>query len=191
MFGKNQFSKWEIAGMAVAVLLMAVALFGFRLQNSNLAMIDPSAIGGRNQQAAGLQAVFVSENSPNKTASRESALRESVTSKGVLSKLVIDDITLGTGSKEVKKGNTVVVNYIGTLEDGTEFDNSYKKGEAFTFKAGAGKVIEGWDQGIIGMKEGGKRVLVIPYEQAYGKKGYGNIPPKANLVFLIELLEIK
>lgn len=85
----------------------------------------------------------------------------------------------------------MTVHYIGTLQNGQEFDNSNKRGEPFTFTVGEGRVIKGWEEGIVGMKVGGKRILVIPAAMGYGQKGYGPIPPGANLVFAIDLLEIK
>jgi len=101
----------------------------------------------------------------------------------------IIDLTVGTG-EAVKSGDTVSVQYRGTLEDGTVFDESYKRGEAFTFTVGVGQVIQGWDQGLIGMKIGGKRKLIIPYTMGYGEQGMGPIPPKATLLFEIELEKI-
>jgi FKBP-type peptidyl-prolyl cis-trans isomerase len=105
-------------------------------------------------------------------------------------KLVIDDIVIGTG-EEVKEGDTVSVHYIGTLPDGTEFDNSNKRGEPFEFTVGEGRVIKGWEDGLVGMKVGGQRILVIPPELAYGSQAMGPIPANSTLVFAIELLEIK
>ncbi len=105
-------------------------------------------------------------------------------------KLVKKDVKVGDGA-EVKAGDTVSVNYIGTFEDGTEFDNSYKRGEPFDFMVGTGGVIRGWDIGLLGMKVGGKRELVIPPELAYGETGAGPIPANATLKFVIELLSTK
>jgi len=101
------------------------------------------------------------------------------------------DLQVGTGA-EAKAGDTVTVNYIGTLADGTKFDSSYDRNQPFTFTLGAGDVIKGWDLGVVGMKVGGKRKLVIPPELGYGDQGAGSlIPPGATLVFEVELLEIK
>jgi FKBP-type peptidyl-prolyl cis-trans isomerase len=104
--------------------------------------------------------------------------------------LKIEDVREGTGPV-AKKGQMVKVNYRGTLTNGKEFDSSYNK-EPFTFKLGAGQVIEGWDKGIQGMKVGGKRILVIPPEQAYGAAGYPPvIPENATLKFEVELLGVE
>jgi peptidylprolyl isomerase len=103
----------------------------------------------------------------------------------------IEDIVVGSGAAP-KPGDTLVVHYTGTLEDGTKFDSSVDRGQPFTFQIGVGQVIRGWDQGIITMKVGGKRRLTIPPELAYGERGAGSvIPPNATLIFEIELLEIK
>lgn len=106
-------------------------------------------------------------------------------------KLKIEDIKIGTG-REVKSGDTVVMQYTGTLTDGKKFDSSYDRGTPFETKIGVGQVIKGWDQGIPGMKVGGKRKLTIPPSLAYGEQGAGTaIPPNATLIFDVELLEIK
>jgi FKBP-type peptidyl-prolyl cis-trans isomerase len=98
----------------------------------------------------------------------------------------------GTGAA-AKAGNTVSVHYTGTLKDnGKKFDSSLDRGEPFKFKLGAGMVIKGWDEGVAGMKVGGKRKLIIPAKLGYGERGAGNvIPPNADLVFEVELLKIE
>ncbi|HAL24570.1 TPA: peptidylprolyl isomerase [Candidatus Wolfebacteria bacterium] len=95
----------------------------------------------------------------------------------------------GTGV-EAKNGDTVAVHYTGILEDGTKFDSSLDRGTPFSFKLGAGMVIKGWDMGVTGMKVGEQRRLTIPYTLAYGEAGYGPIPPKATLIFDVELIKI-
>lgn len=105
-------------------------------------------------------------------------------------KLQITDSKVGTGAV-AKAGQRVTVHYRGTLTDGKEFDASYKRNEPFSFTLGAGEVIKGWDQGVAGMKVGGKRKLVIPSELGYGEKGAGaDIPPNATLLFDVELLKV-
>ena len=98
--------------------------------------------------------------------------------------------TIGNGL-EVKNHSKVSVHYIGRLEDNTVFDSSYDRGQLFYFQIGTRQVILGWETGLLGMKEGGKRTIFIPYELAYGESGAGNlIPPKSNLIFEIELIKV-
>ena len=106
--------------------------------------------------------------------------------------LAIDEVKVGEGTTATK-GKTVSVHYSGHLTDGTKFDSSYDRGQPIDFHLGAGEVIKGWDQGIEGMKVGGKRKLTIPPELAYGARGTpgGPIPPNATLVFDVELVGVK
>lgn len=107
----------------------------------------------------------------------------------VVSDLQVEDLVVGEG-KEAQIGNKVTVNYRGTLLDGVEFDSSYKREEPFSFILGQGQVIQGWERGILGMKEGGKRKLVIPPSLGYGQQQVGLIPPNSVLVFEVELLQV-
>ena len=101
------------------------------------------------------------------------------------------DLKEGTG-EEAKAGNRVSVHYTGWLKDGKKFDSSLDRNQPFQFQLGAGMVIQGWDEGVAGMKVGGKRKLIIPPDLGYGKRGAGNvIPPDATLTFEVELLEVK
>lgn len=110
---------------------------------------------------------------------------------GPITELMIKDIVVGSGP-EVKSGDTVDVHYTGTFLDGRKFDSSLDRGQPFSFTVGAGSVIKGWDQGLVGMKTGGKRQLIIPSELAYGEVGApGAIPPNTPLVFEIQLVAIK
>ena len=103
--------------------------------------------------------------------------------------LVIEDVVVGTGATAAA-GDLVTVNYVGTLTNGTKFDSSYDRGQPYSFVIGAGAVIAGWDQGVPGMKVGGKRRLTIPPSLGYGSQARGAIPANSTLVFEIELVSI-
>jgi FKBP-type peptidyl-prolyl cis-trans isomerase len=131
--------------------------------------------------AAGLTWLLISGSNPGTG-------EELITTK---SGLAYKDLTIGTG-QEAKEGDTVTVHYTGRLKDGTKFDSSVDRDEPFSFRIGAGKVIKGWDEGVAGMKEGGKRKLVIPPDLGYGDRGAGKIiPPNATLAFEVELLKVQ
>ena len=104
--------------------------------------------------------------------------------------LQIQDIVVGTGA-EAKSGDTITVNYLGTLTNGAKFDSSYDRNQPFTTQIGVGQVIKGWDEGMVGMKIGGKRKLIIPASLGYGSQDMGTIPPNSTLIFEVELLNVK
>ena len=100
------------------------------------------------------------------------------------------DLKVGTGAT-AQAGQTVSVHYTGWLENGKKFDSSVDRGQPFSFPLGAGRVIKGWDEGVQGMKVGGKRKLMIPSKLGYGTRGAGGaIPPNATLIFEVELLGV-
>jgi peptidylprolyl isomerase len=100
------------------------------------------------------------------------------------------DAVVGDGASP-EKGKRVTVHYTGTLTNGKKFDSSVDRGQPFTFNIGVGQVIQGWDEGVMSMKVGGKRTLVIPPDLGYGSRGAGGvIPPNAELIFHVELLGV-
>lgn len=174
------FSKSEIVKGLVIVGAMAVLVNGIfsddRSQKNSVSDSDSK--------------IVVVEQSHDVAEARTKALLEAADIKGNLKSMVIDDTKTGEGA-EAKVGDQVSVHYVGTLQNGEEFDSSKKRGVPFEFSLGAGQVIKGWDEGVVGMKVGGQRVLVIPPDMAYGDQGIGPIPGGATLVFAIELLAIK
>ena len=153
-----------VASLAVIVLVIG-AVFMFRNGNS-----DPSAASNANASSP--------SSSPSPAASGSSAGLQST------------DEVVGTGDEAVA-GKTVSVHYVGTLTNGTKFDSSRDRNQPFEFALGTGQVIKGWDQGVAGMKVGGKRKLVIPPDLGYGDRAAGTIPPNSTLVFEVELLGVK
>ncbi|ATB66897.1 FKBP-type peptidyl-prolyl cis-trans isomerase [Pseudomonas mosselii] len=105
------------------------------------------------------------------------------------SELQIIDLQEGDG-KAVVKGALITTQYRGTLADGSEFDSSWSRGKPFQCVIGTGRVIKGWDQGLMGMRVGGKRKLLVPAHLGYGERPVGSIPPNSDLTFEIELLEV-
>ena len=103
--------------------------------------------------------------------------------------LKIEDLVLGSGKAAVK-GALITTQYRGWLEDGSEFFSSFSRGKPFQCVIGTRRVIQGWDQGLMGMQVGGKRKLWVPAHLGYGERQVGSIPPNSNLVFEIELLEV-
>jgi FKBP-type peptidyl-prolyl cis-trans isomerase len=131
--------------------------------------------------------------SNNAVKSDEMKKQQSVNSQGAVTQqiqLKVEDLLKGSG-KEVKKGDSVVIHYKGTLTDGSTFDSSYSRGTPFETQIGVGQVIRGWDEGVVGMKVGGKRRLTIPPELGYGNKAVGPIPANSTLIFDVELIDVK
>ena len=192
---------------AVCVACLVVALVSQIVAPSTVVAAAPTTVAQASAaQTADIQASTAMELDPDETnptlfamapepnqadasalGGAMSADKPQVTASG----LRITDLEVGTGA-EASSGQTVVVHYRGTLEDGSQFDASYDRGTPFSFPLGAGRVIKGWDEGVQGMKVGGKRKLVIPPELGYGARGAGGvIPPNATLIFEVELLEVK
>jgi FKBP-type peptidyl-prolyl cis-trans isomerase len=180
----NPFNKTEAIGIFLSIAVMAVALSVLRFNS------DVFVQGAVKNDTQGAVVAASQQSDKMSDAELKDALVNASTPKGNLVELVVDDVRMGAGNA-VKDGDTVTVNYVGTTQGGVRFDSSYERGEPFTFTVGKGKVIEGWDKGIIGMKAGGQRILVIPASQAYGNRQVGVIPPNSPLVFEIELMKIQ
>lgn len=139
-----------------------------------------------NSQNADSQACPISS-VPGEAASKPEAFKPPAD----ITSLAINDLEAGSGQK-LKPGDCITVKYLGTLAaDGKEFDGNFDKPLALQFPLGKGQVITGWDQGLIGMKVGGTRRLVIPSELAYGNQAQGPIPANADLVFVVKVIEAK
>lgn len=175
------FNKFELLGIGASVMSMAVALYLINIETVALTMSNADS-----QPASAVVTVGKGEDAQTEL---RNALLQGTNQNGTVEKLIIDDVVIG-GGVEAKTGDTVSVHYVGTLPNGQEFDNSNKRGEPFEFTLGEGRVIKGWEDGLVGMKVGGKRILVIPSDLAYGDAGYGPIPGGATLVFSIELLGV-
>ncbi len=175
----SPFTKFEAIGIFASVAIMAIALSLIRFKTDTFL----TAVEAVPEEAA----IVVAS---SEEADIKAAVTSNVSTDGTLQRLIINDVKKGKG-EEVENGDTVTVNYIGTLRDGTQFDNSFVRGEPFTFTVGEGKVIQGWDKGILGMQVGGDRILVIPADEAYGNRQVGPIPPNSPLVFSIQLVAIQ
>jgi len=155
--------------IAVVVAVVVVATFIF---------LGYFGMGGTQNEPAVPQGVSAAQD-----------LLNDISKTGKVSQLAVIDTVDGTGA-EAKSGDTVTVNYIGVLPNGTVFDASQNHGQSFTFTLGAGAVIKGWDQGLVGMKVGGTRLVAIPPELAYGGQAVGQIPANSSLIFQVELVSI-
>lgn len=148
---------------------------------------------GRNRQARIIAIVVVVVLAASAIAYLISTRRSGQTGTEVTtaSGLKYIDMTEGTGATP-RNGQTLSVHYIGTLQNGTKFDSSYDRGRPYVFKLGTGSVIKGWDEGLLTMKVGGKRKLIIPPDLGYGPRGNPpNIPGNATLLFEVELVDVK
>lgn len=172
----------------IAVIIIAIILFFILTKMNNNTTINEN----QNQENTNQEDVIENANNNVNESQKVNATNEVSNSTDGVTGLKTEILKAGTGDKQVKDGNLVSVHYKGILENGKEFDSSYKHNQPFEFTVGAGEVIKGWDLGLVGMKVGEKIKLTIPGNLAYGERGAGNIiPPNATLIFEIELLEIK
>jgi FKBP-type peptidyl-prolyl cis-trans isomerase len=169
--------KYLVVTIILIILLIALGVYAiFNKDEANQVL----------QTEAPSATISASAGTPLPTAGNIENMQE-----GNVDQLGIEDIVVGTGDMAIS-GKKVTVNYLGTLTDGTKFDSSYDRGTPFSFNLGAGEVIVGWDQGVVGMKIGGKRKLTIPSSLGYGPNGIpGAIPGGATLIFEVELLQVE
>ncbi len=184
----NQNTNVTGTGIAVAVaVIIAIALIFFGPRIFTLFSSAPSLGSVASSTASTSEAT--EQPNPQPTMNPNTADLSGVPANPT--QLMTKDITIGTGA-EAKAGDTVTVNYVGMLTNGTVFDASANHGTSgFTFPLGAGQVIKGWDEGVQGMKVGGKRELVIPASLGYGSQAVGPIPANSTLVFEVELLNVQ
>jgi FKBP-type peptidyl-prolyl cis-trans isomerase len=184
----------DTAGRLPGDLLHIKATFPIKMEDFGIAIAPPARLKIANEQQVSVD-VFASTGSdaPAGATTAGAAAAGATTERKTMTnanELIIEDVTVGDGA-EAKAGQPVTVHYRGTFADGRVFDESYRRGEPFTFNLGGGQVIKGWDQGVAGMKVGGKRKLTIPPHLAYGARGAGGvIPPNATLMFEVELLKV-
>lgn len=149
-----------ILAIVVIIIFVALGFFGVR------------SFGGPSVELSGPQAIL-----------------DELQQTGAVSALHTYDFTVGTG-EEAKNGDLIAVHYTGVLPDGTVFDSSYDRGEPLVFQLGAGQVIQGWEQGLRGIRVGGRRLIAIPPSLGYGANSIGSIPANATLIFDVELIQI-
>jgi FKBP-type peptidyl-prolyl cis-trans isomerase len=160
------------SGIGSQIIAIVIALFSWVISQG-----QPRPTTSGRPSAAGLCA--------NVPAAAKGFTNQNVT------KLMVKDFRVGSGAKAVVDKN-IVVNYVGRLANGTQFDSSCTREDRFEFSLGRGQVIQGWDQGIVGMRVGGIRRLIIPAKLGYGAAGVGGvIPPNSTLIFDVELMAVK
>jgi FKBP-type peptidyl-prolyl cis-trans isomerase len=169
--------KYLVVTIILIVLLIALGIYAFVTKDEKTQPLQTEAPSATISATTGTPVSLVVD--------KENMQEANATQLG------IEDLTVGTGDVAVS-GKKVTVNYAGTLTDGTKFDSSYDRGTPFSFNLGAGEVIAGWDQGVAGMKVGGKRKLTIPSSLGYGPNGIpGAIPGGATLIFEVALLSVE
>lgn len=174
-------SRYEIVGIGASLLMLIAVLSAIRY-------LPPFFENG----PTGSDVIVVDSSSPNQANALASAITAGSDASGNITKLIVDDVQIGTTTERtVRTGDTVTINYIGEVKDGKQFDDTYKTGEPVTFVVGGGEMIEGLERGIVGMKEGGTRVLIVPPQLAYGAEKVGRILPNSSLIFLVELVSIQ
>ncbi len=193
--GKNQYLV-----IALAVVVLAAAAYAYSRTGEN--QPNPTNNNTNTMNEADLDALTEGEEGGQRDAESTQPEEDSASgaqepvlapdaASGQVEGLQVETLKAGTGTRQVASGDTVSVHYVGTLTNGTKFDSSVDRGTPFATQIGVGRVIEGWDLGIVGMKVGEKRKLTIAPELGYGSQAVGSIPANSTLVFEVELLAIK
>ena len=181
----KSFNRYETVGIVVSIaavigVLVASRFFPFSFPRDSA---EPGSVDNA-------RIITVDPGAKDDMRAVRQALLEGSTGNGRVTTLIVQDTTVGTG-RTARLGDTVTIHFIAREKDAGEFDNSYKKGTPLSFRVGADEVIEGLEQGIIGMQEGGKRILVIPSDMGYGNIAVAPLPANATLLFSVELLTIE
>lgn len=177
----SRFAPLLLAALAASALVAAAACGG---DDDDAPASTPSPAG--TATAASPAPARTPTPAANATAGPITLANPTVTASG----LRYEDVAVGDGPSP-QQGQRVTVHYTGYFTDGRKFDSSLDRGQPFTFVLGVGQVIRGWDEGVATMKVGGKRLLYIPSNLAYGARGQGPIPPNTDLIFEVELLDIR
>jgi FKBP-type peptidyl-prolyl cis-trans isomerase FkpA len=170
-----------IIGAIALLIVVLIIFFAYRDYQSKLqASITPTAVATSSSSIGSYPIGTLDTSPPTPSANAIT------TASG----LVYEDLQVGDGAT-AKAGDSVSVNYTGWLQDGTKFDSSIDRGQTFDFSLGAGQVITGWDEGVVGMNVNGTRLLVIPPSLGYGATANGSIPANSTLIFEVQLVAIK
>jgi FKBP-type peptidyl-prolyl cis-trans isomerase len=177
-------SETQTIALSIFLTIVVIGTGSFFLIRSN--NMTPPAIPSNTQSQTDSSTSTNQENNNNSNTMTDNQTTDDQKDNG----LIIKDDVVGTGT-EVKTGDTVTINYTGKLLDGTVFDSSLNPGRSpFSTQIGVGQVIQGWDEGVVGMKVGGKRTLTIPPSLGYGAQATGSIPANSTLIFDLELLAV-
>jgi len=193
--GKNQYLV-----IALVVVVLAAAAYAYSrtgedepnpINNNANTMNETDLDALTESEEGGQRDAYEAQPEEDAASSAQEPIQAAEGETGQVEGLQVETLKAGAGTRQVASGDTVSVHYVGTLTNGTKFDSSVDRGTPFATQIGVGRVIQGWDLGIVGMKVGEKRKLTIAPELGYGSQAVGSIPANSTLVFEVELLAIK